>query len=185
MARKQHKPPTAMYIDPTLLKSEAFRSLPKKAMLVYFDFLGKRQMAKVGGSKRERWEITNNGAIEFTYKEAIGRGYPQATFMRAIDQLIEKGLLSITKSGRGTYRNKTLFRLDERWRKYGTPDFVKKERPKGTHWVQGKENLKRAHEKNSIPKNDNTAIIKNDNTTNFETFKNDKTKKPIKLRIAK
>jgi len=61
--------------DKNLLRSEAFRSLSKWSLLVYFDFLRKRQMEKVKRKKRSaEWVIKNNGDIVYPYLEAEKKG---------------------------------------------------------------------------------------------------------------
>jgi len=89
-------------------------------------------MAKTGPKGREMWKQTNNGELVFTYAEAKReKGMPESTFMKCIDKLIAVGLMDIAHSGSGGKKGDTsLYAISERWRKYGTPDFVVKKRPK-------------------------------------------------------
>ena len=80
--------------------------------------------------------VTNNGEIEFTYKEAEHRrGIKQGAFLEARDHLIEVGFIDITHSGAGLYKSKTLYGISDRWRKYGTPDFQQVERQKDSRRI--------------------------------------------------
>ena len=51
----------------------------------------------------------------------------KTTFSNAIKELLEKGFIDITRPGIGKYRVSTLYAISNRWRKYGTPEFVKVE----------------------------------------------------------
>jgi len=119
-------------IDNELIDSKAFKSLSAACIRVYLRFLRKRKMGKIGRKGKEQWVQTNNGELVFTYAEAKKfLGMPQSTFMKTIDKLIEVGLIDITHSGSGGKKGDvSLYAISERWRKYGTPDFILKERPK-------------------------------------------------------
>ena len=97
------------------------------------------------------WDLTNHWApkmmlvfldkrrrsrqIEFTYQEGNKRfGIPDYAFTRALDQLIKHGLIDIVATGMGLRKNKTLYEISERWRKYGTPDFMRVTREKREGW---------------------------------------------------
>ena len=51
-------------------------------------------------------------------------------FTRALGQLVEVGLLDITRPGGGVKGDCSLYALSERWRLFGQPGFVKAERKK-------------------------------------------------------
>ena len=64
-----------IYLDKNLLRSKNFRTLTKWSMLVYLDFLRKRQMVKTKKSGRDTiWSIGNNGEIVYPYSEAEYKG---------------------------------------------------------------------------------------------------------------
>ena len=137
---------TIIVIERALLKSEAFRGLSGKAKTVYFDF---RMKCKIGGPK-DRRVIINNGELEYTYSEAEKKGIIRSSFMSAIDSLVERGLMDITHSGAGGRKgDKSLYAISDRWRKWGTEDFIAKSRPKDTrqgrgfaaHWRKKKTNI--------------------------------------------
>jgi len=95
-------------------------------MRVYFDFLGKRQMEKikVPGGRGTEYRIKNNGEIVFDYSSAEKAGISRKHFRDAIDQLIEHGFLDISHRGSGGQKGDvTLYKLDSRWKDYGTPSF--------------------------------------------------------------
>ncbi len=90
-------------------------------------------MVKGGRSGKERWDITNNGEIEFTYIEAKEKyGISYGAFRNAIDELREKGFVDIAESGAGLYKSANKYSISDRWKWYGTPQYEKpKPRPKG------------------------------------------------------
>lgn len=124
----------AVVFEKRLLKSQAYRSL--KTPTAYFVlgiFLTKRKMIKVGRKSRERWEIENNGEIQFTYCEAK-REYciSGKAFKDAIDELRDKGFIDIAFTGMGVHKVTTLYSICDRWKLYGTPEYeLPKPRPKG------------------------------------------------------
>ena len=79
----------------------------------------------------KEWCLTNNGEIQFTYTEAEEKwGISNGRFTRAIDDLIRVGLIDIAKTGCGLHQDVTLYAISERWKKYGTAEFVEMKRPK-------------------------------------------------------
>ena len=80
----------------------------------------------------------NNGQITFTYAEAVKYGFPRPTFRRAIDKLVNVGLIDITYQGQGglvsdngeILGESSLYAISERWEDYGTKDFIEKPRKK-------------------------------------------------------
>lgn len=130
-----------IWFDKDLLRSSAFRSLSKWSILVYLDFLRKRQMEPVKQRKRsDSWIIKNNGEIVYPYSEAEKKGIGRREFRNAIDQLIRKGFLDITHHGSGGRSgDMTKYFLADRWRDYGTPSFrpAKKPRKKDTRTGRG------------------------------------------------
>ena len=125
-----------IFITTDLIKSKAWLSLTGASQSVYLLFRLRCKMEKItaGGKPGKRaaeWIITNNGEIVFPYAEAEKKyGISRHRFARAIDDLIAKGLLDIEDSGEGYRRIATLYRLSDRWRLYGRPDFKQRERKK-------------------------------------------------------
>ena len=82
--------------------------------------------------------ILNNGEIEYCYSEAEKKGIPRPSFMRNLDMLIEYGFLDITHSGSGGKKgDKSLYAISDRWRDYGTDNFVPSSRPKDLRQGRG------------------------------------------------
>lgn len=91
-----------IWFDKDLLRSSAFRSLSKWSLIVYLDFLRKRQMEPVRRAKRsDDWIIKNNGDIVYPYSEAEVKGIGRREFRNAIDELVEKDFLDIAHQGSG------------------------------------------------------------------------------------
>jgi hypothetical protein len=112
-------------IDKKLLRSEAFRSLSRWGLLVYLDFLRKRQMdpLKKKGQVID-WLIGNNGEIIYPYDEAEQKNIPRSSFRNALDELIGNGLLDINHRGSGGKKGDvTTYYISERWKKFGQDDF--------------------------------------------------------------
>jgi len=127
-----------MYVDRKLIRSRAFLELTGCAAQVYLLFRARAQVVKAKSvpAKRSPWQIVNNGEIIFTYAEAEEDfGITAKRFTRAIDQLVAHGFLDIAHHGGGLKRDASCYALSERWRGYGTAEFVPRERPKGRRWV--------------------------------------------------
>ena len=129
-----------IWFDKNLLRSEAFRTLSKYSLLVYFDLLRRRQMGKMrsGNGKRGEWVIQNNGKIIYTYSEAEKKEIPRAQFRKAIDELQEKGLIDIAEYGTGGPSGRPhKFLLDDRWEAFGKPNFRSPRKPRRKDTRQG------------------------------------------------
>jgi hypothetical protein len=135
------------YIETELFESEAYKSLTKAEMRIYFNFLLKRKFGKYKGKpgKRPSKVIVNNGHITFTYAEAERLGFPRPTFQRAIDKFIGVGLIDITYQGQGGMISgdgeisgeSSLYAISVRWKDYGTNRFINKTRNKDTRKGRG------------------------------------------------
>lgn len=167
-----------------MFRSKAYRSLTKTAILVLGDFMLKRQMVEEKHKNRSStWHIKNNGKIIYTYREAKKLGISESSFLRAIDQLIAHGFLSVAQTGAGVERAATLYALDERWKDHGTTNFKERKRPKAARWNKpigfqkghAKYGARKTNKNKTTLKNDNTGVTKNDNTAIIETFKKDNT----------
>jgi predicted transcriptional regulator of viral defense system len=125
-----------MYVERAVILSHALRVLTATAIRVYLIFLTKRQMQPIQGKKgksggKRRYVVANQGEIQFTYREAQEKyGISRNAFRSAIDQLVAVGLIDIARTGSGLHRDVTLYSISERWRLYGTPEFVIKTRAK-------------------------------------------------------
>ncbi len=124
-----------MYISKELVKSKAWLSLKTAATCqVYLLFLTKCVIEKSTLSAKHRknvWVITNNGEIQFSYKEALDKYDLKAgRFKGAIDALVEAGFIDIEHSGFGLQKDVSRYAISDRWKAYGTDDFIKAERQK-------------------------------------------------------
>jgi len=127
-------------IERKLLKSQVYRSLTSTSKDVYNNFLMKRVIAKTKARPGRKSEsvILNNGEIEYCYSEAEKEGIPRASFMRAITELVEKGFIDIAHSGSGGVKgDKSLYSISDRWRTWGTEEYIQKVRPKDIRAKRG------------------------------------------------
>lgn len=136
-----------IYITKELLKSSAYRSLGRVAMLVYQDFLAKRILKEIRKRKKKCWECENNGKIIYPYAEAEKNGFSKDQFRNAIDELQNKGLIDITHHGRGGRKplkgtgDVSKYLIDHRWKNWGTDNYKpprsprKKDSKKGQGWT--------------------------------------------------
>jgi hypothetical protein len=71
-----------------------------------------------------------NILFDYTYAEAKKYGFGKSTFSRIIDELVAKGFLNVITQGglRGRGMSNTKFQMSERWRDYGKPSFMKRQR---------------------------------------------------------
>jgi hypothetical protein len=123
-----------LYFERKFLRSKAFRSLNGTAKDVLFEFHMRKTMKRLNGQsgREDSWTITNNGEIVFSYNKAEEIGFSRSTFMRAIDKLVAVGFIDISCSGGGMIGDCSLYAISERWRKFDTDEFEKKQRPKDT-----------------------------------------------------
>ena len=118
-----------IYITKDLLKSSAYRSLSRVALLIYQDFLSKRILKRINRSKRKAWLCENNGNIIYPYLEAEENGFSRVQFRNGIDELQNKGLIDITHHGRGGRKplkgtgDVSMYFIDDRWKAWGTDEY--------------------------------------------------------------
>jgi hypothetical protein len=153
------KDESKIYVTKEMLESKAYRSLSRCAMLIYQDFLAKREMIPTKRNRQSIWKINNNGEIIYPYTEAKDKGFSGDQFVKSIDELQEKGFLDITHQGKGGRKtadgtgDATRYWIDDRWKDYGMDDFRpprnprKKDTRKGRGgWLAINQNPKRKKE---------------------------------------
>jgi hypothetical protein len=122
-----------IYLEAERYHSLAFKQLSRKQVGILFAFMERRQFGsqkKVRG-KSSRRQITNNGEIVFTYKEAREAGFSDSTFAAALTRLVEVGFIDISYHGNGNVNGDwSRYACSERWRNYGKPEFISKTRAK-------------------------------------------------------
>jgi hypothetical protein len=122
-------------LDKLMVQSPVWLLLSGTAIKVYQLFRCKCQFAKRNRRPVKRSEglmerILNNGEIEFTYIEAKQKyGITAGRFVRAIDELVEKGFLDIAETGMGLYGLPTHYAISDRWQYWGTEQFRPAKRP--------------------------------------------------------
>jgi len=133
---KNRHPSTVVVLERALINAPPFRSLNGTAKNVLLDFLGKRVMVKHRRHPKRtpQWRIENNGEITYTYAEAENKGIARPLFAQALDQLIHYGFIDIVETGAGICKGPTLYAISDRWRQWGTDQFVVKQRPKRKRW---------------------------------------------------
>ena len=97
-------------LEHNLANSEAFKDLNIHTKWLYMEF-------------KFRFHGDNRKHIILTYEEAI-KIMSINTFIKSRNKLIENGLIDIIKRG-GFYNQPMIYGLSERWRKFGTKDFIK------------------------------------------------------------
>ena len=104
------------FIEREMFESKAFLSLTGFAPQLLILILGKRQFVTHGRTGRQKKVCTNCDKINITYTEFKNKyGVTQPRMTRSIDQLLEKGFLSIVYPG-GTYRqDKAIYSLSTNW----------------------------------------------------------------------
>jgi hypothetical protein len=114
-----------VWIGPDMMESEVYRSLSSKAMWVLQRFHQKRTWSdvRVGGRKQT---VYDNGGLSFTYSEANHFSISTAQFHRILKVLVAKGFIDVEHRGGGLGRDYSRYKLSERWRKWGTPEFENK-----------------------------------------------------------
>ena len=73
-----------------------------------------------------KFKGNNKHNLSFTYEEASKLQSPHR-FNDSISHLVEKGLIDIMRSG-GVWKKCNIYGLSERWRLYGTEEFVQGKR---------------------------------------------------------
>jgi hypothetical protein len=121
-------------IKAEIFYSEAFKSLSRSAMVTLMRCLQKR---KWGFKKvhRKKQMIYSDEDFIFPYAEAAFLGIGTTQYCKNIKKLIEVGFLDLVHQG-GWYqkhehkKDYSVYKLSERWRDYGTNEFVKVEKKK-------------------------------------------------------
>jgi len=113
---KKYKLPQGTWIERELFQSKAFINLKGFAPQLLILILGKRHMKLTGRKGKEKWICTNSDSISFTYIEAQKKyGVSKKRFSRAVDQLLEKGFLTIVHQGGAYKQDKSVYGLSDNW----------------------------------------------------------------------
>ena len=98
------------YIEHNIINSEAWKGLKAHTKWLYFEF-------------KLRWRGDNTRNIILRYNEAKNI-MAIHTFIEDRKQLIERGFIDVIKRG-GLERQRMIYGLSNRWKQFGTKDFVK------------------------------------------------------------
>jgi hypothetical protein len=120
-----------------LLHSRAYRDLTYAPAIKVLTWFYEKIRVEVDKRKhgKNRYRMVNDGDLDFTYREAILRGLSAQKFSKALRELHRFGFIDIKKPGSALKGDSTIFAFSERWRAYGTPDFLSPEFPKSVHWI--------------------------------------------------
>lgn len=123
-----------LYLPRALVHSAAFAALRTAAAhRVLLLFYSKRTMERRRrpGSREKVWACSNNGQIQFSYKEAREQhGFTASRFRSALDEVIRVGFIDIAHSGYGLRKDCSLYAISRRWEDYGTDRYREAERPR-------------------------------------------------------
>jgi hypothetical protein len=110
------------YLKADLMKSKAFVSLGTAAIKVY---LGLRLRLFVKQKKRkymgkQHYEDINPRNLIYTYDQIQEEWgiKSRSTVTKAIDELVDKGLVDIVRQGSGTFKQTSIYGLSDRWEKW-------------------------------------------------------------------
>lgn len=133
-ADNKYKMKREVRITPEMFYSEPFKALSASALRTLMRCLQKRAWTKqrVHGKKKT---VYIDGEFIFPYGEAESLGIRTTQFWKNIGLLIRLGFIDLAYQG-GRYqrdqheRDCSRYRLSDRWKKYGTDDFVPSEKAK-------------------------------------------------------
>ena len=134
MDNQKFKIRNKIMLDPDMFYSEAFNTLSASAIKTLLRCLQKRKFGKEKVHGKKRTVYYNEGFI-FPYVEAAFLRIGTTQHWKNIKKLVEVGFLDIEHQGGWYQKNEkkkdySVYKLSERWKKYGTPDFQKVKKPK-------------------------------------------------------
>lgn len=127
MEKQKFKIKRKIMIDPDMFYSEAFKGLSASALKTLMRCLQKRKWDKVK-IHRKKQNVYRNDDFIFPYREAAFLGIGTTQHWTNIKKLIEVGFIDLVCQGGWYQKNErekdySVYKLSERWKKYGTPDF--------------------------------------------------------------
>ena len=129
---KKYKIKNKIWIEDEMFYSEAFSCLTASGIKTLMRCLQKRKWE----TGRKRKIIYTDDGFVFPYAEAEALKIAKTTqYWKNLIKLVEVGFLDVVHQG-GWYqkhekeKDYSVYKLSERWRKYGTPEFEKIEKPK-------------------------------------------------------
>ena len=143
--------PLNLYVDKELLKSKAFRELSKikNAYLVLFEFNFRAKRGLRNPKKKKtakNYMLENNGQLRFSYTEAEAMGISRPQFAKIIKLLVSIGFIDRYKRGGNLEGDHSLYGISDRWKIFGTNQFIEETILKDTRDGRG---WSRYHAKNN------------------------------------
>jgi hypothetical protein len=112
MAKKKRvKNRSFVSIDREMMNSVAWQSLSFSAVTAYINIYYNLK----GESKKREIKCPHSN---------LKNPMAKSTWRRAVIDLIEKGFIDLIEGSSGQHRQPNVYGLSERWRKFGTPQFV-------------------------------------------------------------
>lgn len=132
---KKYKIKNQIWFEADMFYSESFHCLSASAIKTLMRCLQKRKWEDIKSGRKKTRVYLDDGFI-FPYDEAKALNIAKSTqYWKNIIKLIEVGFLDLDYQG-GWYqkhereKDYSVYKLSERWRKYGTSEFKKGEKPK-------------------------------------------------------
>jgi hypothetical protein len=111
-----------VYVPAEIIESEAYTALGGVASQVLLMIMLKRRFERVGGKKRGDQKKTicvNGNELTLTYIEAEKKyRIRKSRFIRALDDLLEKGFITCTHRGGAYKRDKSTYALSDRYQQW-------------------------------------------------------------------
>lgn len=134
MEKQSFKIKNKIMIEPEMFYSEAFNGLSGSALRTLLRCLQKRKWdkQKVHGKKQV---VYHNDGFIFPYSEAAFLKIGTTQFWKNMTALVKQGFLDIVHQGGWYQKNEkekdySVYKLSDRWKKYGTSEFQTIEKPK-------------------------------------------------------
>jgi len=108
MKKKRKNSPPFIMLPNKMIDSKAWQELSCYARTVYIEI-------------KRRYNGKNDRNLSYTYREASKIMHIN-TFVKALRELINNGLIDIVRSG-GLYRKNNIFGLSDRWKFYDQENF--------------------------------------------------------------
>ncbi len=110
-------------LDRDILYGKVYTDLPHSAARLVPYFRGK---VKCANQDNKLYRET----FEFTYREAKYLGFSASTFSKGIKSLVSHGFIDRVRVGNcfGDVKNSSIYRLSQRWKLYGNPEFIESDR---------------------------------------------------------
>lgn len=157
----KYKIKNSIWIEPEIFYSEAYQVVSSSASAIntLLRCLQKRKWETRKAGKKRKIIFIDDG-FTFPYAEAVGLGISGKTMhWKNLKKLVEVGFLDMVHQG-GWYRKHektsdySVYKFSERWRKYGTPEFVKVEKEKVLpEHFHIRANIKRLQERPKVKSN--------------------------------